>query len=86
MAKTGFLAHDVAHMSYLQSFKTLASLFIWFESYLVANTKDRFSRDKAHSFSSYVLLFLPFLFSLCFISHVLYALKKYPIFLSDFDL
>ena len=36
---------------YIQNIKTLASLCSWagwFESYLVANPKERFSRDKAH--------------------------------------
>ena len=36
---------------YIQNFKTLASLWCWadrFESYLVGNPKDRFSRDMAH--------------------------------------
>ena len=36
---------------YSRNFKTLASLISWagrFESYLVANPKDRFSRDVAH--------------------------------------
>ena len=35
----------------MQNFKTLACLYSWagwFESYLVANPEDRFSRDVAH--------------------------------------
>ena len=40
---------------YIRNFKTLASLCLWagrFESYLVANPEDRFSRDVAHFSSS----------------------------------
>ena len=39
----------------MQNFKTLASLCSWadqFESYLVANPEDRFSRDEAHIWAS----------------------------------
>ena len=35
----------------MQNLKPLASLYSWadqFESYLVANPEDRFSRDEAH--------------------------------------
>ena len=36
---------------YIDNFMTLASFFSWadrFESYLVENSEDRFSRDEAH--------------------------------------
>ena len=41
---------------YTQNFKTLASLCSWagrFESYLVADPEDRFSRDEAHLYVGY---------------------------------
>ena len=47
---------------YSRNFKTLASLCSWagrFESYIVANPENRFSRDVTHLFLFAFLLFLP---------------------------
>ena len=55
---SAFVVHclDSTYTCYSQSFKTLASLSSWagwFESYLVQNPEDRFSRDEAHYKDSY---------------------------------
>ena len=42
--------YDISSI-YIGNFMTLASFFSWadrFESYLVENSEDRFSRDEAH--------------------------------------
>ena len=54
---------------YLQNFKTLASFWSWvgqFESYLVTNPEDRFSRDKAHQ-SIYLFTYRSFFIPVCLI-------------------
>ena len=47
------LRQDNASNCYIQKFKPLASFYCCagrFESYLVGNPEDRFSRDEAHMF------------------------------------